>query len=78
MNHNYTLHVTENELTTSIVVVVGRHQTQVTSAQKDDHVMVYVWAEVNKKTHEWRCADMAEAREKVWSVARQIGRNEAV
>jgi hypothetical protein len=75
MGHTYTLHVTETDLGVTIGVSTDRksHGTQVTTAQKEGYAMVYVWADVDKKSAEYRCADMQEARNKAWEVARRIG-----
>ena len=75
MNRQYELRVTENDITTSIIITVpgGRASMQVTTADKGEYAMVYVWADVDKKSDEHRCATHEEARQKAWELARKIG-----
>lgn len=71
-NMNYTLYVSENELTTSILV--KELSIQITTADKSDHAMVYVWKDVETKQSEHRCVNHEEARATAWRIAIEIGR----
>lgn len=73
MDYNYTLDVAENDLTTSISIHPG--VIQVTTAEKLEGAMVYVWGSVSKKLAEYRFDTHDEARAKAWEVAIAIGRN---
>lgn len=71
---NYTLIVSENDMTTSIIVESLRKSVQITTADKLDHAMVYVWKDVTTKQNEYRCENHEKARAKAWELAIEIGR----
>lgn len=73
----FNLHVVENKLTTSITVY-GANNVQVTTANKTDHAMVYVFSNLggNRKLEEYRCDNMQVASSLAWTLAIKYGRNE--
>ena len=73
----FRLDVTENELTTSITVC-GGNNVQVTTANKTDHAMVFVFSNYGgmRKLEEHRCESMQEASDLAWKLAIKYGRKE--